>query len=116
MIQAIPQLIAINYTPRADQGSDNPTTFKLRPLDGLQYMEVMHELTESKGSGVRISAAGKLLALKYGLADWNNFNDAQGNAIPFSPVNFKLIPPVILNELAIEIMNRSEFGEGDQKN
>lgn len=112
MIHAIPQLLTIDYIPKDDRDSEQPTKFKLQPLSGTQFMEVLCEI-DAEG---HYTAKGLLLALKYGLCGWDNFCESNGGAIPFAPVNFGKIPPMIVHEVALEIINRSSLGEKERKN
>ena len=117
-IRAIPNLMIADYVPNSDRDADVKTVFKLRPLNGMQHMEVLREYVvdpddKMKGS---ISARGLILALKYGLAGWENFHDIAGAPIAFIPDHIGRIPPFTLHEIAIEILNRSDLGETDRKN
>lgn len=115
-ITAISKLIAEDYIPQSDIDSDNPTKFRLRPLNGMQYMEVMSELIRNDDGQLRISGKGMKMALQYGLIGWSNFRDEDGNELKFNILNVEKIPPVILSELASEIISRSEIGEEERKN
>lgn len=115
-ITAISKLTAEDYIAQSDREDESPTRFRLRPLNGLQYMEVISELSRGDDGQLRISGKGMKLALQYGLVGWSNFRDSDGKEIKFNPVNVEKIPPVILSELAGEIINRSEIGEDERKN
>jgi len=115
-ITAISGLTAEKYIPEIDKDSDEPTSFKLKPLSGVHYMSIMAEVTELGDGESRITGNGLRLAIKHGLVGWDNFNDAQGNKMKFNPVNVKKIPPAILTELAGEIISRSEVGGEQIKN
>lgn len=111
-IHAIPQIMPFTFVPKQDRDSDIKTTFTLKPLNGLQHMEVLREI-DDKGF---FTSRGLKLALQYGLAGWENFNDEHGTPVPFSTVNFAAVPPFILHEIGVEIINRSSLGETERKN
>ena len=79
-------------------------------------MEIMAEVSDSGNGEQRISGNGLRLAIKHGLSGWENFNDEQGNALKFNPLHVQKIPPVILSELAGEIISMSEVGGEQIKN
>ena len=117
-IRAIPNLMIADYTPHSDRDAEVQTVFKLRPLNGMQHMEVLREFEvdpddKKKGS---ISTKGLMIALRHGLVGWENFNDSAGSPIAFTRDNIGLIPPFILHEIAIEISNRSDLGDTGRKN
>lgn len=97
------------YTPnQPDDGA--PTEFLLKPLNGMEYAAV---LVHSNAAG-GVSIQGVREAIRYGLIDWKNFNDADGKAVPFSQLNSSRINAVTLLELADKILEISEL-TGDQK-
>ena len=105
-INAITKIAADWYTPESEREEENPTRFKIQPLNGLQHMEVLNDLYKS----------GPFNALRYGLVGWENFSDENGKEIKFSAKNIERIPPLLLSELSTEIVNRSELGEDATKN
>lgn len=115
-IQAISQLVVSDYIHPSEEGEENPTVFKLRPLNGLVYMEVMNELSRNEDGSFKVAGHGLNLILKHGLIDWVNFNDENGKAIPFNTINLARVPPTILTHIANEIVRRSETGAEERKN
>jgi hypothetical protein len=115
-ITAISNLTPEWYTPECEKGVDDPTRFKLKPLDGKEYMEIMSEFRREESGEFTISSRGLHAALKYGLVGWENFMDSHGKDVKYSPHNLGKVPPIILQELAGEIINRSELGETERKN
>lgn len=115
-ITAITNLAPFDYVPESDRDSESPTTFKLTPLNGMQYMEVISEITTDTNGDSRLSGTGMNRAIKYGLTGWENFPDENGKAVKFNPIAIRKIPPVILAELAREIVSKSELGVSEQKN
>jgi hypothetical protein len=56
---------------------ENPARFKVRGLTGSQQAEVMPECSADINGELTISGRAMSLLLKYGLLDWENFeNDA----------------------------------------
>lgn len=104
------------YTPKEEEGSDNPTRFKIRGLDGEQMSYVGAELVFDASGNIRnISGKGIELALGYGLVDWENFENDDG-PVKFNRANFRLIPYHLRLELAVQIVARSVPNEEERKN
>lgn len=119
-ILAITALTAKKYVPLSEQDSEvdanELTSFDLKPLNGLEYMEVISELkTDSEGVS-RLSGEGLKKSIRYGLVGWDNFNDEQGRKVKFNKFNVSKVPPLVLAELASEIINVSETGNEERKN
>jgi hypothetical protein len=106
-LQAITNFNTVDFVTIADRDSDNKTIFKIKPLNGMQAMEVMHNLLRDEYGNFKVSAAGLKLALQYGLEGWDNLLDEQGNRIPFAKANVNKVPSNVLIEIASEIINRS---------
>ena len=115
-ITAISRLIAEDYVTEGDRGSDEPTSFSLKPLNGMQYMEVIAELKTNGDGEASLTGEGLKLAIKYGLVGWKNFCDEDGANLKFNKLSVTFIPPTILAELASEIISRSEVGAEERKN
>ena len=117
-ITAISKLTAEDYVPESDRDSDadDQTSFSLKPLNGMQYREVIAELKTDGDGESSLTGQGLKLAIKYGLAGWENFSDENEKVLKFNKLNVSKIPPIILTELAGEIINRSEVGAEERKN
>jgi len=115
-ITAVPNLTVYKYTPIAERENDNPTTFDLKPLNGVEYMEVCAELIPDGVGGADLPHAGGVICLKHGLVGWSNLLDENGQEIVFNKLNFGRVPSAILSELATEIFVRAEVGEPERKN
>lgn len=115
-ITAIDNLSPSWYTPECEKDEENPTRFNLRPLDGLEYMEVIAEVTKLESGDFSISSRGMQKAIRSGVVGWENFLGSNGKDIKFSPHNINKIPPLILQELASEVIERSELGAEAEKN
>lgn len=99
------------FTPEAEADNETPTRFKLKPLDGQQYMAVMLETKADEDGNLSLSSAGMNLALKHGLVGWENLGD-----VPFSKNSFGRIPALELIGIASEIVRRSTLAEEQVKN
>ncbi len=115
-ITAFSGLAPEKYIPRSEREEDSPAEFTLKPLNGLEYMEVIGQLINDEDLGWQITGRGLRIAISYGVIGWTEFNDADGKEIKFSKNNVKLLPSVILGELADKIINISEIGEAERKN
>ena len=111
-IVAMSPIVATNYVPTADNTNDNKTSFKLKPLNGMQGLEVMQELRFDENRKPLLTAKGLQLALKYGLDGWENFLDESGQPVFFTINNINRVRTDILAELASEIINKSALGGG----
>lgn len=95
-------------------GDDEKTAFLLKPLTGVEYMQVfMHMLADDEGVG--LSERGVTNAIKFGLIGWRNFNNASGEAIPFSRANFDFINGMVLIAIAEKILEISEPSNNQKK-
>lgn len=105
-----------DYVPDAfkKEGTENPPTFKLRPLMGPELVDIQAEFNEATQN---FTGRGWNLAIRYGLRGWRNVEDQNGNPVKFSRDNLKFIPSNILIELASRIIATSKFSaEEDGKN
>ena len=116
MITALSNIAAEFYTPLSEIDEDTPTRFKLKPLNGIDYMNVITESGTNAEGNFTLSAASSQRALKSGLVDWENFNFSDGKTVKFSIHNFKSIPATTIAELLGQIMLISSVDEGDSKN
>lgn len=98
------------YTPIREKDSENPTTFKLKPLDGFEYLEV---IGHASADGGKLTSEGIKLCLKYGLQDATNLQDGKTKKVKLDP---KRLDPLLLAELAGRIMDISHIGEDERKN
>lgn len=103
-----------SYTLQHQEGEPNAAVFRLKPLDGFEYMEVMTELVRTE-TGARFTGKGLGIAVKYGLVGWENF-PSHDNPLPFNTGNIKKIHGIYLSELADKIINMSVPDEDTVKN
>ena len=115
-IKALNPLAPFWYTPRAEEGTPNPTRFKIRGLDGTEQGYLVPELTlDVMSRSVRgMSGKGLELALSYGLIDWENFANDKG-PVTFAPGNFNLLDYALRVELAMQILTSSYVQPEEKK-
>lgn len=113
-IKALEGLVPAWYTPIGQDDDDKPTRFKLKPLNGDQYAEVMDHFRVEE-ERLHVKAAGQKICLKHALVDWENFADSSGD-VEFLPTNFRLIPYSQRTELVTHIMLKSALSEEQEKN
>jgi len=131
MIFAVSANQTFEYVPEADAKSDNPTTFTLRTLKARELVAIEDKVTrlsQSEDSDeVTISVFSgtqSYLALKAGLRGWSNFLLEDGNEAPFKAdrsgtpkdATIDYIPTELRQELANEILKRSNMTEDERKN
>ena len=102
------------YTPRAEQGAEKPTRFKIRGLDGTQQGYLAPELIFDDRTLKGMSGKGMELALGYGLMDWEHFATDAG-PVACLPVNFGLIDYSTRVELAMQILAASYVTPEEKK-
>jgi len=115
-ITALKKIIKTDFTTEDDRKSENPTIFKLNPMDGLQYMGVMAEGNIDTDGMMTFSERTMKTTLRYGLVGWSNFNDEHGKEIKFSRHSFGKLPVGVLTEIFSEIISISSVDEEDSKN
>jgi len=94
-----------------DPEEDRPAV-KLKQLRGDQLDQVM----ENSSASGDLSAKGVQSALRQGLEDWKNIIDENGNPIECKFTNHGKLPYTQRNEIAVEIVNRSQITGAEQKN
>lgn len=110
-IHALRGIAAEWYTPGSEEGEENPTRFKLKPLTPPQLESVM-DLSATGNISIPLKNYGEVL--KMGLVDWENFNDPEmDQPIKAGITNHHRIPSTIRIELGAEIISRSSLS-GDQ--
>ncbi len=113
MATAISKLVERDYVLKQDQGTDNPTVFRLRALTGLQRIDVR----DAFGRGEE-TVARRIIT--HGLAGWSNLRDADGQAVPWAPGNIArnldCLPEDAIAELAKEIFESTFLTEDERKN
>lgn len=102
--------------PPALEPVENPTRYLIRPLDGVQFMEVMTHGVHTPAGDFIPSHAGRLLVLKYCLKGWENLSDPDGSATEFSLPGMHKAPGHHLIECANHAIQISMPDAGDQKN
>lgn len=104
------------YTPKSEEGSENPTRFKIRGLNGNEQGYVWPELVVDNELKTVTGMTGKglELALRYGLVDWENFSNDQG-PVAFSVQNFAFIDYGLRTELAMVIVAASYVTPEEKK-
>jgi hypothetical protein len=117
MLKALNPLTPEWYTPKSDEGNDSPTRFKIRPLSGVEGMDL--ELFRDVEGNTRISGRSAKMILRHGLSDWENFG-SDADKLDFKPgnpdENIARLPMAIADELVAEIFRRTVMQETERKN
>jgi hypothetical protein len=116
--QASTGFVADWYTPTDQRGEDveKVTRYKVKPLHGLQMMEVAANGETNRNGEFMPSHKGRLLLLQNGVKDWENVTDDAGNVFAFNLPRLKFLPTAHLVELTNEILQRSVLGAEAEKN
>ena len=91
--------------------------FYLKPLSGIEMMEVTEKVQVNEDGSVFINSSLCKLLIHYGLKGWKNFNDSKGPVVYGSSqaANIDRLPLELIRPLALEILDKSQIGEGDEK-
>lgn len=104
------------YTPIKHREEDNPPRFLLKTITQEQLEEVQYNLTDTvlRQKPVFHPSAIKLLLI-YGLKDFDNIQDEEGNPKSFNRESVSNIDIQIRNEVAVEIYRMSNLSEEEKK-
>jgi len=104
------------YTPmeEAKLEAASPTRFKIRGLNGSEIGFVAPEFVITEGTITGLSGKGLEMTLRYGLLDWENFENDSGR-IAYNRANFGLIPYEVQAELAMQIIAASYPTQEEKK-
>ena len=96
-----------------EEGKDDLTEFLFVPLRGSKLDEVMDGMNQKTGM---LSPVGMNAALRYGVKDWRNLKDLDGNEIKFSLVEFENFSYTTRLNLASKVVSISRMTDDDIKN
>ena len=100
------------FTPKAEEESESPSKFQIKPLTGEQMTELFFILDDDLALNYQ---ASKLL-IKYGLIGWSGLEDHEGTNLEFSAEAIKMIPPLLSILIAGEIFKNSQLTVRQTKN
>lgn len=100
------------FTPKRFRSDDQPPRFYLQPITGAQRLEVLSEF--DPGSKM-FTARGVMLALQYGLKDWENIVNQRGKQIAYKWGNVQYLPESVLTDVAFEIVAISDLESHDDE-
>ncbi len=92
---------------------DKPAAFHLYPLTGPQMLEVQ-EFFDFENQTIK--GPGLLRACRFGLKDWRNIVDENGDTISFTRNGLDKLPAEVLAAAGAKIIANSVITEDDQKN
>lgn len=104
------------YTPKNEEGKENPTQFHLKPLTGVEMFEA--EMHVEDGD-LKATAKGARAALRLGLLDWKNFSDSSGPVLfdkNDKDANLSRLPYGLAADLFRAIFEHSILTEAARKN
>lgn len=104
------------FTPeQPGVAEESRKSYKWRPMDGLQSMEVLAECKVINNDFIPSGTALRL-AIGYGLVGWKNYVDEDGEALSFNRGLVGNIPANHLSHIAMEIINNSNISDEEAKN
>lgn len=114
MIRGLKKVAPTWYTPVAEKDESDPTTtrFKLRPMTPAETESCMN----AKLGELVFPPSVRSKIIQYGLVDWENVPDGNGELIECIPMNYDEISIELRGELSGEIISMSILSEADRKN
>lgn len=117
-MQAIESIADFWYTPKSEEGKENPTRFKLRGLTPIEFLELGEYITSDESGNVILHGRAIRKLLSYGLKGWENFRDNDG-LVTFRRdsinANIDRIPFDALQEMGYKIFGASQLTAEDKK-
>lgn len=113
-VRALTGLVAEWFTPSSQEGEAAPARFKIKPLDGEQFNNVMHGIEFSAASAV-LSGAAVRDVLAMSLTDWEGVENTDGTALECKPINHKYLPGFMRIEIASEVFTKSILTDDEKK-
>lgn len=107
------------YTPGSEKAESNPTRFRVRPLNGVERLEVFGELSTDKKTGTTmLTAKGVTICASYGVIGWDGpaSRDASGKDRLWSASTLRMLEPMLIHELGLHVFNITELGADAEKN
>ena len=104
------------FTPKQGGEDEDKTSFKLKPLDGLELHSVMSDSFVGDDGNIRLNKRGRNEALSKGLVGWKNFKSDKNKNLKFSVTNFNRIAPTLIDLIVNEIIDRSQLTADEIKN
>ena len=105
------------FTAESDKikNPDKPRRFKIRGLDSLEALDVITHTYVENGE---IYANGSALkaAVRNGIIDWENHNDAEGKPIEHSRANLITVDPLALLQVGKQIIGKTNLTGEEIKN
>lgn len=99
-MKALQGVIPTWWTPPTEEGSTNPTRFKIRPLTGIEAHEVLGECLGLENGDLLIPTAAARRAIDYAVIGVDNFEGYNPNA----PILDQLPDFVVVRSLAQRIV------------
>lgn len=115
--KAIDPITPFWWTPDDQKDDPKPVRYKIRPLNGMQRIEVNTDLKIGP-LGLIISATGVRNVLRHGLLDWENVEDTTGANVPFSEnidANLARLGEQELIAISNRILEASNVGADEKK-
>jgi hypothetical protein len=95
---------------------DRPTRYRIKPLDGLQFMEVMTHGEHTADGGFIPTHLGRIMVLRMCLKGWENLDLKNGDPAKFTRQAFHFAPGHHLIEIANHAIEISSPGADEEKN
>ena len=111
-MQAVSLPVQFWHTPKGEpQGG---TRFLCRTLNERERAQVFMQC-ELQNGDIAVSHSGLMMAVDCGVIGWENFRDANGEEVPFTPQNVGRIPAPVLIALGNVICVNSSLSDEEKK-
>jgi hypothetical protein len=101
------------FQPNAE--ADSPLRFNLKPLTGEQMIDLSEHAVQTR-EGAILKPRGTMMAARFAVVGWENWHDANGQIVPFTPAMIGFIPWEFLLKIGNEVVRRNTMPEEDKKN
>jgi len=105
-----------DYILPSQADDTNPTRYKIRPMNGMEHMDVLSITDLDENGHMRYKGPALKKVINYGLKGWENLLNSDGEEVKFSPAEINNLSPIDLHYIATEIINISELTGDERKN
>lgn len=104
------------FQPKDDDGNPTKGSFKIRCLNGMEYLELM-SLGTVVGDNFQTNHQGKDFLVRRSLVDWKDMEDASGEPLKFSIATaYDHLFGEALLAIANKAFLKASLGEAERKN
>ena len=103
------------WTPEVDASSVSTQSFKIRALDGIEFLEIMSLGSMTNDKHFQTNHDGKLYLIRRGLIDWKGVED-KGDPVPCSAdAAFRHLSATTLFDLAQAVFGKAALADEQKR-